>query len=79
MRLTKWGRLDGMPRFLIARIFIILIFLLVFYSGIAALKTGEIRSRGYKFNRDEDPIGYWFTVLITIVGPAVIIYLMLTR
>lgn len=68
-----------MPRFLIARIFIILIFLLVFYSGIAALKSGEIRSRGYKFNRDEHPISYWFTVLITFVGPVVIIYLMLTR
>jgi hypothetical protein len=68
-----------MPRFLIARIFIILIFLLVFYYGIAALQTGEIRSRGHKFNRDEDPIGYWFTVLITLVGPVVIIYLMLTR
>jgi hypothetical protein len=68
-----------MPRFLIARIFIILIFLLVFYYGIAALKAGQIRSRGYKFNRDEDAIGYWFTVLITLVGPVVIIYLMLTR
>ena len=68
-----------MPRFLIPRIVIILMFLLVFYCGIAALRTGEIRSRGYKFNRDEDPIGYWFTVLITLVGPVGIIYLMLTR
>jgi hypothetical protein len=68
-----------MPRFLLARIFIILIFLLVFYYGIAALRTGTIRSRGHKFNRDEDPIGYWFTVLITLAGPVVIIYLMLTR
>ena len=68
-----------MPRFLIARIFIILIFLLVFYYAIATLKTGEIRSRGYKFNRDEGPVGYWFTVLVTLVGPVVIIYLMLTR
>jgi hypothetical protein len=68
-----------MPRFLIARIVIVLGFLLVLYYGIAALRTGEIRSRGYKFHRDEDPIGYWFTVLITLVGPVVIIYLMLTR
>jgi hypothetical protein len=68
-----------MPRFLIARTFIILIFLLVFYYAITALKSGEIRSRGYKFNRDEDPIGYWFTVLITLVGPVAIIYLLLTR
>ncbi len=68
-----------MPRFLIAKLFTILIFLLVFYYAIAALKTGETRSRGHKFNRDEDPIGYWFTVLITLAGPVVIIYLMLTR
>ena len=68
-----------MPRFLIARIFIILIFLLVFCCGIAALKSGEIRSRGYKFNRDENPVGYWLTVLITLVGPVAIIYLLLTR
>jgi hypothetical protein len=42
-----------MHRFLTARIFVILIFLLVFYYGIAVLKTGETRSRGYEFNRDK--------------------------
>jgi hypothetical protein len=68
-----------MPRFLIARIVIILGFLLVLYYGIAALKTGEIRSRGYKFDRDEDPVGYWLSVLIALVGPVVIIYLIITR
>lgn len=68
-----------MPKFLIARTFIVFLFLLVFYNGIAALRKGEIRSRGYKFSQDENPIGYWFTVLITLVGPACIIYVMLTR
>jgi len=68
-----------MPNFLIAKIFVIAIFLLVFYFGIAALKAGEIRSRGHKFNRDENPLGYWFAVLVTLVGPVAIIYLMLTR
>ena len=68
-----------MPRFLIAKIFIVFLFLLVFNCGIASLKSGEIRSRGYKFNRDENPIGYWFTVLITLVGPVAIIYVLLTR
>jgi hypothetical protein len=53
--------------------------LLVFYYGIVALKSGEIRSRGHRFNRDENPIGYWFTVLINLVGPMAIIYLLLTR
>jgi hypothetical protein len=68
-----------MPKFLIGRIVVILLFSLVFYFGIAALKSGEIRSRGYKVNRDENPLGYWFTVLISLVGPVAIIYLMLTR
>ncbi len=68
-----------MPRFLIAKAFVVAIFLIVFYFGIAALKSGEIRSRGYKYNRDENPLGYWFTVLVTLVGPAAIIYLLLTR
>lgn len=68
-----------MPRFLIAKAFVIANFLIVFYFGIAALKSGEIRSRGYKYNRDENPLGYWFTVLVTLVGPAAIIYLLLTR
>ena len=68
-----------MPKFLIAKIFIISIFLLVLYFGIAALKSGEIRSRGHKFNRDENPIGYWFTVLTALVGPLAIVYLLLTR
>jgi hypothetical protein len=68
-----------MPKFLIARIILIGMFLLVFYFGIAGLKSGEIRSRGYKFKRDENPAGYWSTILVTLVGPVVIIYLLLTR
>ena len=68
-----------MPSFPIARIVLILLLLLLFYFGIAALKSGEIRSRGYKFKRDENPIGYWFNVFITLVGPVAIIYLLLTR
>ena len=68
-----------MPRFLVAKIIIILLFLVVFYCGIAGLKSGEIRSRGYKFNRDKNPIGYWFAIVIALVGPVAIIYLLLTR
>jgi hypothetical protein len=68
-----------MPKFLTGRIVVILLSALVFYFGIVGLKSGEIRSRGYKFNGDENPLGYWFTVLISLVGPVVIIYLMLTR
>ena len=68
-----------MPKFLIGRIVVILLFSLVFYFGIRGLKSGEIRSRGYKFHRDENPLGYWFTVLISLVGPVAIIYLILTR
>ena len=68
-----------MPKLLLARIVVILLSSLVFYFAIAGLKSGEIRSRGYKFHRDENPLGYWFTVLTSLVGPAAIIYLMLTR
>ncbi len=68
-----------MPRFLIAKIVIIFLFAVVFYFGIAGLKSGETKSRGYKFKRDEDPVGYWFTILISFVGPVAIIYLLLTR
>jgi len=68
-----------MPKYLIAKIFLILIFLIIFYCGIAALRSGEIRSRGHRFNRNENPVGYWFTVFVTLVGPAAIIYLLLTR
>ena len=68
-----------MPKFLIGRIVVILLFSLVFYFGIAGLKSGEIRSKGYKFKRDENPLGYWFTVLTSLVGPVAVIFLMLTR
>jgi hypothetical protein len=68
-----------MPTFLIGRIIVILLFSLVFYFGIAGLKSGEIRSRGYKFTRDDNPLGYWFTVVTSLVGPVAIIYLILTR
>ncbi len=68
-----------MPKFLIGRIIVILLFSVVFYFGIAGFKTGEIRSRGHKFNRDENPLGYWFTILISLVAPAAIIYLVLTK
>jgi hypothetical protein len=68
-----------MRTFLLGRIVVILLFLLVFYFGIAGLKSGEIRSRGCKFTRDENPLGYWFTVVTSIAGPVAIIYLILTR
>jgi hypothetical protein len=68
-----------MPKFLIGRIVVILLFSLVFYFGIAGLNSGEIRSKGYKFSRDENPLGYWFTVLTSLVGPVAIIYVTLTR
>ena len=68
-----------MPKLLFGRILVILLSAVVFYFGIVGLKSGEIRSRGYKFNSDENPIGYWFTVLTSLVGSAAIIYLMLTR
>jgi len=68
-----------MPKYWIAKTFLILLFLSIFYCGVAALRSSEIRSRGHKFNRDEDPLGYWFSVLVTLVGPIAIIYLLLTR
>ena len=68
-----------MPRFSIATVVLVLLLAVVFYFGIAGLKSGETKSRGYKFKRDEDPIGYWFTILISLVGPVAIIYLLLTR
>lgn len=68
-----------MPKLLLARIVVILLSSLVFYFAIAGLKSGEIRSREYKFHRDENPLGYWFTVLTSLAGPVAIIYLMLTR
>ena len=69
----------SMPKFLIGRIVVISLFSLVFYFGVAGLRSGQIRSRGYTFKRDENPFGYWFTVLTSLVGPLAIIYLMLTR
>lgn len=68
-----------MPKFLLGRIVVILLSSVVFYFGIAGLKSGETRSRGYKFNRDENPLGYWFSILTSLVGSAAIIYLMLTK
>jgi hypothetical protein len=68
-----------MPNFLIGKLIVVLLFSLIFYFGIAGLRSGEIRSRGYKLKRDENPLGYWLTVLISLVGPVVIIYLVLTR
>ena len=67
-----------MPRLLIGRVVVILLSLLIFYFGIAGLKSGEIRSRGWKFSRDENFLGYWFTVFTSLAGPVAIIYLMLT-
>jgi hypothetical protein len=68
-----------MPTYFAARVVVISLSLIVFCFGIAALRSGEIRSRGYLFHRDDNPLGYWFTVLVHLVGPAAIIYLMLTR
>ena len=66
-------------KFLTGRIIVVLLSSVIFYFGIQGLKSGEIRSRGYKFHRQENPLGYWFTVFISLAGSAAIIYLMLTR
>ena len=68
-----------MPKLLFGRIVVILLSAVVFYFGVVGLKSGEIRSRGYKFTLDENPLGYWFTVLTSLVGSVAIIYLMITR
>ena len=68
-----------LPNFLWGRLVVVLLSSIVFYSGAAALRSGEIRSRGVLFNRDDDPLGYWFTVLVSLIGSVVIIYLTLTR
>jgi len=68
-----------MPKYFIGKFIVIILSLFIFYCGIAALRAGEIRSRGHKFKRDEEPLGYWFTALVTLVGPIAIIYLFLTR
>jgi hypothetical protein len=68
-----------MPKYFAARIVIASLCLIAFGFGIAALRSGEIRSRGYKFRRDDSPLGYWFAVLVNLAGPVVIIYLIFTR
>ena len=68
-----------MHRFLPGRMIVVLLSCLIFYFGIAGLKSGEIRSRGYKFKREESPFGYWGIILITLAGSLATIYLMLTR
>ena len=68
-----------MPKYFIGTVIVIVLSLFIFFCGIAALRVGEIRSRGHKFKRDEEPLGYWFTALVTLVGPIAIIYLFLTK
>ena len=68
-----------MPTFLIGRIVVILLCSLVFYLGITGLKSGETRSRGFKYTRRDNPVGYWFAVMISLAAPVVIVYLILTR
>lgn len=68
-----------MPTYFFGRAVVVLLFSIVFCYGLAALRSGQTRSRGYLLKRDDNPLGYWFAVIISLVGPIVIIYLMLTR
>jgi hypothetical protein len=34
------------------------------WSLVRASKTGMIRSRGWTFQRDENPLGFWFIAII---------------
>ncbi len=68
-----------MPNLLVGRIVVIILCLIVFWFGLAGLRSGETRSRGHKFNRDENPMGYWFAELVSLGAPIIIIYLILTR
>lgn len=68
-----------MPKYFFGRAVVVLPFSIVFCYGVAGLRSGKIRSRGHLFDRDDTPLGYWFAVIISLVGPIVIIYLVLTR
>ena len=68
-----------MPPFLLARLILVCLFAVVFYCGVIGLFSGQIRSRGYKFTRDANPIAYWSNILLSLAGPIVVVYLLLTR
>jgi hypothetical protein len=43
------------------------IMLLVTWVLVRAWKTGEISSRGWTFQRDENPIGFWFVAFCDVL------------
>jgi hypothetical protein len=68
-----------MPTHVFGRAVVVLLFAIVFCYGLASLRSGQTRSRGHLFTRDDNPLGYWISVIVSLVGPIVIIYLVLTR
>ncbi len=67
-----------MPKYFAGRVVVVSLSFVVFCFGVASLRSGKITSRGHTFKRDDNPLGYWFTVLVHLVGPAAITYLRLT-
>jgi hypothetical protein len=68
-----------MPTYLFGRAVIVVLCAILFGCGLASLRSGETRSRGRRFTRDENPLGYWLSVILSLVAPPVITYLVLTR
>ena len=52
-----------MQRLLIVS-FCALFALITAWSLVRASRTGRISSRGWTFQRDESPVGFWFIVII---------------
>jgi hypothetical protein len=47
-------------------LFWVLIALIVGWSLLQACRTGRIKSRGWTFQRDQSPVGYWFVAVIDL-------------
>ena len=45
-------------------LFCALFALIAVWSLVRACRTGRISSRGWTFQRDESPIGFWFVAII---------------
>jgi cytochrome c oxidase assembly factor CtaG len=60
---------------MLLKIILTLIFSAMFVYGCICIQRGRVYCKGRWYERDENPIWYWTTIIIYLLGPPVLLVL----
>jgi hypothetical protein len=55
------------------KIALTLMFSAIFAYGIASMLSGRVYCKGCWYERCSNPLGFWFTIALYVIGPPIIL------